>query len=305
MIRVEHLTRRYGAVMAIDDLSFEVQPGETFALIGPNGAGKTTTLKCLLGLVRPDRGTIAIGRRGASPSDPRSRESIGYVPQRAEFPGGRTVRDVMGFFADLRALPDTAIDHALERVRMTAMAQRRADELSGGYAQRLSLAVALLGDPELLVLDEPTASLDPQATHEFRGLVQELQREGRTLLLCSHLLSEVERIADRVLILVQGRAAALERLDDLRERQARATSLRVHLSTDAARASALLMSRGILCSLVSDESITLPSGGDRTGEALDVLRTAGLRVVSLEVERPSLEELFLGVVASSSRAVPS
>ncbi len=303
MIRVEHLSRRYGPVTAIDDLSFEVRAGETFALIGPNGAGKTTTLKCLLGLVRPDGGRIALGREGLPPSDPRGREGIGYVPQRVEFPAGRSVRDVLRFVADLRDLPASAVDAALARVGMSAMADRRARELSGGYVQRLSLASALIGEPGLLILDEPTASLDPQATHEFRSLVQDLQREGRTLLLCSHLLTEVERIADRVLILVQGRAAALERLDDLRERQARATRLRVRIGEPPARALALLEARGLAASPAGDDALALTAGGERSGEALEVLRAAGLPVLALEVERPSLEELFLEVVRAAHAEV--
>ena len=299
MIRVDRLTRRYGAVTAIDELSFEVRPGETFALIGPNGAGKTTTLKCLLGLVRPDHGSIALGREGLPPSDPRGREAIGYVPQRAQFAAGRTVLDVLRFVADLRGLPSTSVQRALSRVSMDDMARRRAEELSGGYAQRLSLATALLGDPELLVLDEPTASLDPQATHEFRTLVQDLQREGRTILLCSHLLPEVERIADRVLILVRGRCAALERLDDLRERQGRATRLRVRLEEPAEHARERLAALGMSSTVVATDVLSIEAGNGRSGDALELIRSTGSRVLALEVERPSLEELFLEVVGAS------
>jgi ABC-type multidrug transport system ATPase subunit len=223
MIHVESLRKRYGGVTAIDGLSFDVAAGETFALIGPNGAGKTTTLKCLLGLVRPDDGRIAIGPHSLAPSEPAARASLGYVPQRVEFPTGRTAAEVLGFFAALRGLPPAAVGEALARVGMGELAARRASELSGGYVQRLSLAQALLGDPSLLVLDEPTASLDPQATWEFRSLVLELKANGKTIVLCSHLLSEVERLADRVLILVGGRAAAVESMAALRERQLEAT----------------------------------------------------------------------------------
>jgi ABC-type multidrug transport system ATPase subunit len=223
VIHVEGLTKRYGAVLAVDHLSFDVERGETFALIGPNGAGKTTTLKVLLGLTRPDAGRVGIGSERRPPSDARARLALGYVPQRVEFPPGRTVAEVLGFFAELRGLPAHASARALERVGLLDHAARRASELSGGYSQRLSLAQALLGDPELLVLDEPTASLDPEAAWEFRSLVEQLRREGKTVLLCSHLLSEVERIADRVLILVGGRRAALESMHALRARQLRVT----------------------------------------------------------------------------------
>ena len=219
MVLVDRIANRVGVVHAVRDLSFQLEAGETFAIVGPNGAGKTTTLRMLLGLVRPDRGTIAIGPERLSPLEPRARRRLGYVPQKVEFPTGRTTTEVLSFFAALRGLPKSAVGEALERVGLTDHAARRATELSGGYAQRLSLAQALLGDPELLVLDEPTASLDPEATWEFRGLLERLQREKKTVLLCSHLLSEVERVADRVLILVDGAAAAVVGLAELRERQ--------------------------------------------------------------------------------------
>jgi Cu-processing system ATP-binding protein len=217
----------------VDHLDFEVHDGETFALIGPNGAGKTTTLKLLLGLARPDEGTVQIGPDGLSPHDARARQSLGYVPQRVEFPPARTVAQVMSFFADLRGLEPASVDRALERVGLTAHRDRLASDLSGGYTQRLSLAQALLSDPALLVLDEPTASLDPEATWEFRTLVEQLRRERKTVVLSSHLLSEVERVADRVLILNEGRRAALESLSELRERQLQASRLRIELQESA------------------------------------------------------------------------
>ena len=296
MIVVEDLSKRYGAVVAVDGLGFRVEPGETFALIGPNGAGKTTTLKMLLGLARPDRGRILIGARALSPEDPRARHDVGYVPQRTEFPPARTVAEVLGFFAALRGLPREAVAHALERVRLTSHAARRAGELSGGYLQRLSLGQALLGDPALLVLDEPTASLDPEATWEFRSLVEQLQREGKTILLCSHLLSEVERVADRVLILVEGRRAALERMDDLRARQAGATRLAIELREPAARAAAAIAPLGLAVERVGDHALRVEALDGRALEVLEALRAAGVALHSFELQRPTLEEIFIRVV---------
>jgi Cu-processing system ATP-binding protein len=296
MIRVEGLAKRYGPVRAVSDLSFEVARGETFALIGPNGAGKTTTLKLLLGLARPDAGRVAIGRAGLAPSDPRTREGMGYVPQRVEFPPSRTATEVLSFFAALRGLPEASVARALGRVGLADVASRRASDLSGGYAQRLSLAQALLGDPDLLVLDEPTASLDPQATWEFRSLVEQLRREGKTILLCSHLLSEVERVADRVLILLNGTRAALESLHDLRERQMKATRLVIELpeATDGARD--VLARAGVPGRAIDSRRLVVEAAGERGVAALDALRDAGVPVRSFELTRPTLEELFLSVV---------
>ena len=297
MIRVESLTKSYGPVTAVRDLTFAVARGETFALVGPNGAGKTTTLKVLLGLTRPDSGQVTIGPDTLRPDDPRARHALGYVPQRVAFPPGRTVRDVLGFFAELRGLGREAVDRALGRVGLAALAERRASTLSGGYTQRLSLAQALLGDPSLLVLDEPTASLDPEATWEFRSLVEQLRAEGITVLLSSHLLSEVERVADRVMILVDGRRAALESLVALRERQIEATRLRIELqSEDPALAVAALARRGLACTNGDGRDLVVELAGRPALEPLEVLREERVAVRSFEMMRPTLEELFLSVV---------
>uniref|UniRef100_A0A832I1A6 ABC transporter ATP-binding protein n=1 Tax=Eiseniibacteriota bacterium TaxID=2212470 RepID=A0A832I1A6_UNCEI len=296
MIRVEGLVKRYGAVTAVDGLSFEVERGETFALIGPNGAGKTTTLKVLLGLVRPDAGRVALGPDALPPADPRARRSLGYVPQRAEFPAGRTVAEALRFYAALHGLGPGAVGRALARVGLSGLAARRASELSGGMTQRLSLAQALLGDPELLVLDEPTASLDPEATWEFRSLVEGLRREGATILLCSHLLAEVERVADRVLILAGGRRVGLESLAELRGRQMSATRLAIELREPGPHAAAALRARGLAVEQ-SGPATLLVDGRNGTGvEALETLRAAGVAVRTFEVQRPTLEEIFLAAV---------
>lgn len=301
MVRVESLVKTYGAVRAVDGLSFEVEAGETFALIGPNGAGKTTTLRVLLGLGRPDSGRVRIGPQGLEPHEPAARRELGYVPQRVQFPSGRTVTEVLGFFAELRGLPREAVTRTLARVGLADLADRRASELSGGYTQRLSLAQALLADPALLVLDEPTASLDPEANWEFRGLLERLRREGKTILLCSHLLAEVERVADRVLILVEGRCAALERLDLLRERQARATRLRIVLRDGSERAAATLSGAGFEVERDAD-TVRVEGANGAAIRALETLKDAGHAITAFEMERPTLEEIFMSVVQGGRRA---
>jgi ABC-type multidrug transport system ATPase subunit len=300
MIRAESLTKRYGAVVAVNDLSFEVEAGETFALIGPNGAGKTTTLRILLGLARPDAGVIEIGPERLAPGRLEARHQLGYVPQRVEFPPGRTVAEVLAYFADLRGLSRAAVGAALDRVGLAEHASRRAVELSGGYTQRLSLGQALLGDPMLLVLDEPTASLDPEATWEFRTLLEQLQREGKTVLLCSHLLSEVERVADRVLIMVDGRGVALHRLDELRARQMTATRMVIAVP-DPGTAVTTLERRGFASTTSSDSAVVVENADGRGAEVLEALRGAGIAVGALEIQRPTLEETFLDAVREERR----
>jgi len=296
MIRVSGLVKRFGAIRAVDDLSFDVEAGETFAVIGPNGAGKTTMLKSLLGLTRPDAGSVAVGPHHLSPTDPRARHDLGYVPQRVTFPPGRSVEEVLGFFAALRGLDGGAARAALRRVGLESMAARRASELSGGYTQRLSLAQALLGEPALLVLDEPTASLDPEATWEFRSLIEQLRRDGKTILLCSHLLAEVERVADRVLILVEGRRAALERLSELRLRQMHATQLVIDIREAEPSVAALVSGAAPGAAWLSPTRLGIDNVDGAGLDVLDALRRAGVAVRSFEVQRPTLEELFLQVV---------
>ena len=296
MIWVEGIQKRFGPVVAVDSLSFAVEAGETFALIGPNGAGKTTTLKILLGLTRPDAGQVAIGGERRPPSDPGARRSLGYVPQRVEFAPARTVLEVLTFFADLKGLERAAVGRALERVGLASHAARRAGDLSGGYTQRLSLAQALLGDPALLILDEPTGSLDPEATWEFRSLVEQLRREGKTIVLSSHLLSEVERIADRVLILLEGRAIAIERLEDLRQRQLRASRLRIETRGAAEAAEPLLRRMDVPFERTGSRELTVAATNGRSLEVLDALRGAGVDLRSFQMQGPTLEETFLAVV---------
>ena len=301
MIRVEGIEKRFGPVVAVAGLSFTVDAGETFALIGPNGAGKTTTLKILLGLTRPDAGRVAIGDERRPPSDPGARRSLGYVPQRVEFAPARTVLEVLTFFADLKGLERAAVGRALERVGLASHAARRAGDLSGGYTQRLSLAQALLGDPALLILDEPTGSLDPEATWEFRTLVEQLRREGKTIVLSSHLLSEVERIADRVLILLDGRAVAVERLEDLRQRQLRASRLRIETRGAADAAEPLLLRMDVPFERTGSRELTVAATNGRSLEVLDALRGAGVDLRSFQMQGPTLEEIFLAVVRGERR----
>jgi len=302
MIRARGLVKRYGSITAVDHLDFEVHDGETFALIGPNGAGKTTTLKLLLGLARPDEGTVQIGPEGLSPQDARARQSLGYVPQRVEFPPARTVAQVMSFFADLRGLEPSSVDRALERVGLTAHRDRLASDLSGGYTQRLSLAQALLSDPALLVLDEPTASLDPEATWEFRTLVEQLRRERKTVVLSSHLLSEVERVADRVLILNEGRRAALESLSELRERQLQASRLRIELQGSAVRAEPILKRYGLEFQHLGEREILVHATNGRSLELLESLRAEGIELRSFQLQGPTLEEMFLAALRGDGKA---
>lgn len=211
MIVVRSLTKRFGPVTAVENLSFTVEAGEAVALWGPNGAGKSTVLHCLLGIVRYD-GTIELGGCDPHRQGKAARRLVGFVPQQIQLPEDFTVREALIFFARLKGAAFEAISGVLERLGLAAHAEKRVGTLSGGMRQRVALAVALLGDPPILLLDEPTASLDAQSRNDFLYLLGELKRSGKTLLFSSHRQDEILSIADRVLILEQGQLVRIEQI---------------------------------------------------------------------------------------------
>lgn len=208
MIRVEHLTTFYGRFRAVDDVSFHVKPGEALALWGPNGAGKTTIIRSLLGLIR-SRGVIRIAGCDARRQGKVARRRIGYVPQQLAFYEDHRVVEALQLFAKIRRVTRQRPGELLERVGLSEHRRKRIRELSGGMKQRLALAMALLDDPPLLVLDEPTSNLDAEARASFVELLRSQRALGKAMLFSSHRIGEVEAIADRVLMLRDGRVRAM------------------------------------------------------------------------------------------------
>jgi ABC-2 type transport system ATP-binding protein len=214
MLTVTHLTKSFGAVRAVNDLSFTVEPGEVTGFLGPNGAGKTTTLRMLLGLVRPDAGSALVG--GVPYADlAEPVRSVGAVLEATAFHPGRTARVHLRALCLAAGLPSIRVEQALDDVDLTAAADRRVGGFSLGMRQRLALASALLGDPTVLILDEPANGLDPVGIHWLRGFLRALAADGRTVLLSSHLLVEMEQTAARVLIIDGGRLVADRRVAEL------------------------------------------------------------------------------------------
>ena len=218
-ITVDALSKDFGAVRAVDDVSFVIRPGRVVGLLGPNGSGKTTTLRMLLGLVTPTSGQALIGgRRFADLADPA--RQVGAVLEARGFHAGRTARDHLRVIASEARLPPLRVDEVLERVGLSEAADRRAGTYSLGMGQRLSLAAALLGDAGVLLLDEPANGLDPGGIHWLRGLLRGLAREGRTVVVSSHALAEVEQTVDEVLIFDRGRLLShrsMSEIDSLEE----------------------------------------------------------------------------------------
>lgn len=220
MIEVQAVTKTYGETSALDGVSFTADKGEVIALLGANGAGKTTLLKCLLGLIRFEGaariGTLDVSRRGKE-----ARRLIGYLPQVSAFPAHLTAGDALEYYADLRGLRGEPIDARLQQLGLGAHADKRVTALSGGLRQRLGIATALLGDPPVLIFDEPLASLDPEGRQLFCDLIEELKEQGRTVLLSTHVFKLLNLVTTRALVLEAGRVAYDGSLDGLLARGGR------------------------------------------------------------------------------------
>ena len=207
MIDVTSLTKRFGETLAVDDLSFRVEPARVTGFLGPNGAGKTTTMRSVLGLVRPTSGSATVlGKQFRDLDEPARR--CGAILEATAFHPGRSGRNHLLVLATAAGIPDARVDEVLQLVELTDAAKRRTGGYSLGMRQRLALAAALLGDPDVLVLDEPANGLDPAGVRWLRDMLRTLAERGRTILVSSHILSEVETIADEIVIIHRGRFVA-------------------------------------------------------------------------------------------------
>lgn len=301
MIRIEQLTKHYGSLQALRGLSLEAKAGEVLALLGPNGAGKSTTIKSIVGLVSPSGGRVLIDGIDVAREPRRARGLIGYLPQRVHFYDNLSPREVLAFFAQLRKAPTSQIGPLIERVGLSHAADRRTAGFSGGMLQRLGLAVALLGEPRLLVLDEPTAGLDPEGTILFKEIILERQRAGTTILLSSHFLAEVETIADRIAICNQGRIVALDSLEAMRESLAMPSRMVLKVSS-LDRAEALAKAAGVQHAELRNGALRVTLDYGHKAALIRALEADGVVIEDLHTEDPSLEDIFMAIVQRSPLA---
>nr|ACF98098.1 putative copper ABC transporter ATP-binding protein NosF [uncultured bacterium 1042] len=229
-IRVTGVTKSYGKVDAVRDLSCVLRQGETIALVGHNGAGKTTLIKLMLGLIRPNSGTVSVLGEDPAAGQFAARQRLGYLPENVSFNMALTGQETLHFYARLKRVPLDTVPGLLERVGLAAAARRGVGTYSKGMRQRLGLAQALLGQPGVLLLDEPTTGLDPGLRRSFYGIVAELRSGGTTILLSSHALTELEGKADRVIIVDRGNKIADGTIDELRGIARLPTRIRVRLA---------------------------------------------------------------------------
>ena len=228
MIRFQAFTKRFGDQLAVDALTLTVNAGEVVALLGPNGSGKTTSLKAAAGLVRATSGRVLLGEPGRTASNAEARRVCSFLPQRVAFPESLTGREVVEFYGALRGVPGSHADAALELAALNGASRRAVGTYSGGMVQRLGLAVAVLAGAPILLLDEPTAALDPAGLEAFYGLVERLKADGQTVLFTSHQLGDVEQLADRFAVLVDGRLTAVLSREELTDRVREHRTMRLH-----------------------------------------------------------------------------
>ncbi len=299
-IEVRDLTKRFGAVTAVDDLTFTVRPGSVTGFLGPNGAGKRPTLRVLLGLVAPTAGTATIGgRRYAEIEDPL--QQVGAVLEASSFHPGRTARNHLRVICAAAGLPAARADAALRQVGLEPAAGRRVGGFSLGMRQRLGLAAALLGEPGVLILDEPANGLDPEGMHWLRGFLRHLADGGRTVLVSSHVLAEVAQTVDEVVIIASGRLVTQSTLAELADRSAGGVRVR---SPQPDRLAAALAGAGMPSQDRQADLLLVPAA---TPAAVGELAAREGIVLHELRESASLEEIFLQLTGTpvDSQQVPA
>ena len=302
MIEVQNLKKRFGKFTALAGVSFEVGRGETLALLGPNGSGKTTTLKCLVGLIAPTSGGIRIAGYDLESDSRQARQLMSYLPQRVSFHDNLTAREVMNFYCKLRRAPKARVDElfATPAFHFNGFSNRPVSEFSGGMVQRLGLAVACLPDAPIMILDEPTASLDPEGAVQFREFLAGLKRQGKTILFSSHMLGDVEWLADRVGIMVSGRLVALEGIEALRESLQANARMRVMLGECASSFSGHASAAGATEVRAEGNSLLTTSRPAARLEIIKAIQSAGGHVMRFATEEPSLEDFYLSYVRNEN-----
>lgn len=299
MIEYRAFTKRYDGRTAVDALTLTVPAGSVVALLGPNGSGKTTSIKAAAGLIRPDSGDVVLGHDRLNALDPRGRRSCSFLPQRVSFPETLTGREVVEFYRRLREAPVDAADRVLKFASLNGAGARAVGTYSGGMVQRLGLAVATLGTTEVLLLDEPTAALDPEGLCAFYALVEARRRAGGTVFFSSHQLGDIERLADRVAVIVAGRLVAEFTERELAARLADRGVMRVRLEARVGGLLERVREQAPTAAWFGDELI-VPGAASTRPMVLDLIREAGGVIRGLTAEEGRLEEFYRELIGVSS-----
>lgn len=295
MIEVADLRKSFGSHTAVDGVSFEIRRGETFGLLGPNGAGKTTTLSMMIGILVPDGGTVSIN--GADPSHPATRRGIGIAPQALSLYEELSADENLRFFAELYGYSGTAlkerVDWALEFSGLTDRRRNRVSTYSGGMKRRLNMACAMIHEPDVILLDEPTVGVDPQSRNHIFERIEELKGQQRTILYTTHYMEEAERLCDRVAIMDAGRVLAIDTVEQLIRDHGGDTIVEAEVADDPPATAQLPAP-------VTDEGRLQFASPDPLKEILR-LSESGVNLATLQIRQPDLECVFLNLTGRSLR----
>jgi Cu-processing system ATP-binding protein len=295
-IQVRGVSKHYGALHAVDTIDLTVQQGEIFGLIGHNGAGKSTLFKMMLGLVAPTSGEILINGTAVSGSEFRqTRRQLGYLPENVVLYDNLSGLETLRFFAKLKGAPAAQCAPMLERVGLAHALNRPLREYSKGMRQRLGFAQALLGEPRVLFLDEPTNGLDPQAIRDFYATLRGLRDSGVTIIITSHILAELQERVDRLAIMSAGKIQALGSVAQLREQMQMPLTLALTLAADDVLLAQDLLGHlaGVACTVVPNGlAVSCPRSSKMT--VLHAVHSLGSKLLDLSIQEPSLEDVFFG-----------
>lgn len=297
VIEIERLSKNYGAIEAVKDVSLSVQKGEIFGLIGPNGAGKTTLFRMLLGLTRPTAGRIRIKGHDASEVWKREvRTHTGYLPENIAFYEHMSGLETLQFYATIKGVSEEEVRHILEKVDLSDAAKRKVGEYSRGMRQRLGLAQALLASPDILFLDEPTTGLDPEGIGAFYSIIREAKYAGATIILTSHILKEVQHRVDRLAIMGSGRVVASGTIRELRDNLALRSKVHVTLKGNGERLKKGVAFAGGECVHVRENRLTFDYKESDKLSVLKAVMSSEEEVMDIEIVEPSLEDVFMEYV---------
>jgi ABC-type multidrug transport system ATPase subunit len=291
MVLLEKFEKWYGEIHAVKNLDLEVQVGEAFVLLGSNGSGKSTILRSIVGLSAPSSGHVLVNGINLSKSPVQAKEQMVYLPQRVDFPGLLTGREILRFYAGLKSVDPLQVERALDFISLNEEADRQVRGYSGGMLQRLALGVTYLRDVPLLLLDEPTSNLDPTGIEQFREWIHELKSQGITILFTSHILQEALRLADRVGVMSEGRLVRVLEVAGFRDRVISATSVQVvleRLTEPMLEAAQAAGAKDVSC---NDRSYSFKASPENRLKVIRAIEEVGGFIEELHTETPNWESL--------------
>ncbi len=291
MIETTNLTKKFKGKTVVDNINLSIKKGEIYGFLGPNGAGKTTTIRMLLGLMKPTNGKIELFGQDVKNNHIEALRKIGSLVESPSYYGHLTARENLEALRKILQVPKNRIDEVLSIVRLTNDANRPVKGFSLGMKQRLGIAAAILGNPELLILDEPTNGLDPSGIHEIRDLIKNMPKQyGITVLISSHLLSEIDQIATEVGIITKGKIIYQDSIERLRNKARPKIAIK---ASEMDKAKALLLTKGILFEKQENRLISENANDEIVAKSISILASANISIYRVEEKRKSLEEIFL------------